>query len=104
MDLSEVVSSVYADSAEAHSAFHAGHHDKAEEYLASIENDIGQYVRENPKPPGGVTESPTSEADAETLTETQEQVSAPGVQPAVIDPAAAAQPAPGHLGNGKLNQ
>ena len=90
MDLKDVISDVYAWAGEAHSAFHAGHHVKAEEYLAAIENEIGKYMTENPVPAGNVTESATSEKAGETLPETQAKVSGPGVQPAVIDPAAPA--------------
>ncbi len=93
MDLQNVVSDVFANAAEAHKAFHAGHHDTAEEYLASIENDIGQYIREHPTTSAVVAEQVTSEKPAETLEETQAKVSGPGAQPAVIDPAAAARSA-----------
>ncbi len=100
MDLKDVISDVYAWAGEAHSAFHAGHHVKAEEYLAAIENEIGKYMTENPVPAGNVTESATSEKAGETLPETQAKVSGPGVQPAVIDPAAAAR----QIGQGQADQ
>ncbi|MBA7563308.1 hypothetical protein ES708_04963 [subsurface metagenome] len=90
MDLKDVISDVYAWAGEAHSAFHAGHHDKAEECLKDIGAEIGTYLDEKPTPAGNVTESATSEKPGETLPETQAKVSGPGVQPAVIDPAAPA--------------
>ena len=63
MDLKDVVSSVYGDSAEAHAAFHAGHNDKAEEYLTDIGAEIGTYLDEKTTPAGDVNESATSSLD-----------------------------------------
>lgn len=74
MDLKDVISNVYANAAEAHAAFHAGHNEKAEEYLATIENEIGQYITENPTPAGDVTKSATSEKPADEQTEKPAEV------------------------------
>lgn len=91
MDLKDVVSSVYANAAEAHKAFHAGHHDTAENYLKSVMIQVGKYLGEEAPESALVAEQATSEKPAETLEETQAKVSGPGAQPAVIDPAAAAR-------------
>ncbi|MBA7636122.1 hypothetical protein ES703_43737 [subsurface metagenome] len=93
MDLKDVVSSVYANAAEAHKAFHAGHHDTAENYLKSVKIQVEKYLDEKPPTSAEVAEQVTSAMGDETLTETQAKVSGPGVQPAVIDPVAAARSA-----------
>ena len=90
MDLSEVVSSVYADSAEAHSAFHAGHHDKAENYLVEIVNTAGEYLVEKGNPRLKVIRATTSEAPDETLAETQVEDPGAPAQPVAVDPVAPA--------------
>ena len=69
MDLKDIIRDVYSNAAEAHAAFHAGHHEVAEKYLDKIGNDIEQYVSEKPLPAGDVTESATSESPAETAME-----------------------------------
>ncbi|MBA7630458.1 hypothetical protein ES703_37980 [subsurface metagenome] len=91
MDLKDVVANLQVTSAEALSAFNAGHHDKAEERLMAQMIETGKYFDEKTKPAGDVTGSATSEKPAESLEETQAKVSGSGVHPAVIDPVAAAQ-------------
>ncbi len=90
MDLKDVVANSQVTSAEALSAFNAGHHDKAEGILMAQMIETGEYFGERTTPAGDVTESATSEKPAETLEETQAKVSGPGVHPAVIDPDAPA--------------
>lgn len=91
MDLKAVIASVNDKAMEAHNAFHAGHHDVAKGYLDRIGSEIATYLYKPATPAADVTESATTVKDSETLAETQEKVSAPGVHPAVIDPDAVAQ-------------
>lgn len=90
MDLKEAVEKVKNIAESAHSSFHAGRMDDAENYLMVEMQTIARYFDAKTTPEGDVTESATSEKPAETLEETQAKVSGPGVHPAVIDPAAAA--------------
>lgn len=69
MDLKDVVSSVYANAAEAHKAFHAGHHDTAENYLKSVKIQVDKYLDEKPPPLAEVAEQATSEMDVESQKE-----------------------------------
>ncbi len=100
MVLKDVIRNVREKADAAHSAFHAGHHDKAKQYLAGIRAEIVQFEAENPSPageskeratgsgpkmfgrdisdPDDVTESATSEKPAETQTEKPAEV--PGAQ------------------------
>ncbi|MBA7522334.1 hypothetical protein ES705_14452 [subsurface metagenome] len=79
MVLKDVIRNVREKADAAHSAFHAGHHDKAKQYLAGIRAEIVQFEAENPSPAGDVTESATTETpkmfsrdirDPEDVTET----------------------------------
>lgn len=90
MDLKDVIESVCSSAGEAHSAFHAGHHDTADNYLGEIRTVIQAYFGEISEWAGDVKKSATSEKPTEALKETQAKVSGPGVQPAVIDPDAPA--------------
>lgn len=91
MDLKDTVTQVELDATEALSAYNAGHHEKAEEYLCSIENTVGQHIRENIKKANDVTESATSETLAETSKETPAQPPGPAAQAGAVLPAADAQ-------------
>lgn len=91
MDLKDVVESVYSDAGEAHKAFHAGHRDTAEEYLAVIEGEIGKYITEHKVTAGDVTESATSETETEQAGETPAAAAGAAVQPGAIHPDVAAQ-------------
>jgi len=104
MDLKEVVETVAEQADEAKRAFHAGHHDNAEAHLGELRLVIEAYWMETRKPGEVLGESATSEKPAETIEETQAQVSGPGVHPAVIDPAAAAQQVGGSLTDEKPSQ
>lgn len=100
MDLKDVIESVSSDASEANSAFHAGHNDTAEEHLCSIENTIGQYLRENQTPAGDVTESTTSEKPAAPSMERLAGVPGATVQPAASPAVAAAQ----QIGKGQADE
>jgi len=91
MDLREVVERVLNTAKSAYSSFHAGRPADAEKYLYVLEKLVVDYSSMQATTAGDVTETATSEKPAESLEETQAKVSGPGVHPAVIDPAAAAQ-------------
>ncbi len=90
MDLNDVVSSVYADSAEAHAAFHAGHHDKAENYLVEIVNTAGEYLVEKGDPRLNVIRATTRETPDEVPIEKPAEVPGAPAQPVAVDPVAPA--------------
>ena len=90
MDLKEIVAKNKNIAESAHSSFHAGRLDDAENYLMVEMQTIARYFNGKTTSAGDVNESATSEKPAETLEETQEKVSGPGVHPAVVDPAPAA--------------
>lgn len=90
MDLKEAVEKAKNIAESAHSSFHAGRLDDAENYLMVEMQTIARFFDAKKTPASNVPESATSEKPAETLEETQAKVSGPGVHPAVIDPAAAA--------------
>ncbi|GAI71861.1 unnamed protein product [marine sediment metagenome] len=85
MDLKDVVSSVYANAAEAHKAFHAGHHDTAEEYLKEISVTLAGYWTEENRPSAVVAEQATREKQDETLAETPVEEPGAPAQPAAVD-------------------
>lgn len=91
MDLKDVVNSVREEADEAHKAFHAGHPEKTLKRFKVIMESIRAYF--NQMSPAEVAElsEATSEPASEKIEDVQAEVSAPGVQPAVIDPDAAAQ-------------
>ncbi len=64
MDLKDVVGNVNLKAAQAHSAYHAGHRDKAEDHLREIRGAIAVYFEMGGAPVGDVTESATSSPDA----------------------------------------
>lgn len=74
MDLKEVVANSKVNSAEALSAFNAGHHDKAEKYLMAQMLETAKYFDEQGISAGDVTELPTSEKKAEPSMEKREEV------------------------------
>lgn len=86
MDLKDVVSSVYANAAEAHKAFHAGHHDTAENYLKSVMIQVEKYLGEKSPTSAEVVEQVTSEMDVESQKETP--VEDPGSSESPAKPAA----------------
>jgi len=104
MDLKEVVERAKTTTESAYSSFHAGRHDDSEKYLCVVAKTINEYFGVPPTPLEHVTKSATSEKSEETIEETQAKVSGPGVHPAVIDPAAAAQQVGGSLTDEKPNQ
>ena len=91
MDLKDVIRDVYANAAEAHAAFHAGHHDTAEHYLAKIGNEIDEYVPKKPMEEGDVTKSATSETEKGKVAGAKVEDPGPAEQTAAVDPAEAAQ-------------
>ena len=122
MDLKEVVSEVYASAAEAHAAFHAGHHDNARKQLTAIRVGIVEYEKSWASSAGDVTKSTTNETPADVQKDTPakaiggaehlaglapvydpgKQAEVPGLpaQPAAVDPAAAAR----EIGQGSTNE
>lgn len=80
MDLKDVVQNVRDKADEAHSAFHAGHLDNAEHYLAGIRAEIVEYEKCSSLPGEDVAESATSEKLTETLPETPGEVPGAPVQ------------------------
>jgi len=86
MDLKDVVSSVYANAAEAHAAFHAGHHDTAENYLKSVKIQVEKYLDEKKLTPAEVVEQVTSSMGDEHQKETL--VEDPGSSESTAKPAA----------------
>jgi len=88
MDLKDVVSSVYANAAEAHKAFHAGHHDTAENYLKSVMIQVGKYLDEKKLTPAEVTEQANGDTPDTVLAEQPVQDPGSSVHPAVVDPSA----------------
>ncbi|MBA7648715.1 hypothetical protein ES703_56503 [subsurface metagenome] len=91
MDLKDVVQNTKDKATEAHSAFHAGHHDVAEQYLAGIRAQIVEYERVPEQRTEDVTKSATIEKPDEVQKDTPAKALGAPAQPAVIDPAAAAQ-------------
>jgi len=74
MDLKDVIASVKEMEAEANLAFHAGHHDEAENYLGQIRTVIQAYFGEL-DPYAGNVEKPTTIENAQSKTdETPAQV------------------------------
>ncbi len=104
MDLREVIAKVKNIAESAHSSFHAGRLDDAENYLMVEMQTIARYFDGKTTPAGDVTESATSEKPAETLEETQAKVSGPGVHPAVVDPVLPASQFGGSLTDEKPTQ
>ncbi len=95
MDFKDVVKDVLYKAEDAHSAFHAGHHDVAKGYLDRIGAEIAEFLYPPATPAGDVTESATSEKAGETLPETPAQVPGAPAQPAAVDPAAETKEWPG---------
>jgi len=93
MDLKDVVSSVYANAAEAHKAFHAGHHEDSERYLMSIMLQVGKYLDEKKLTAAEVVEQVTSETDVESQKETPVEDPGSKAIPASFDAAAAGRAA-----------
>lgn len=85
MDLKDAVSSVYANAAEAHAAFHAGHRDISENYLKSIQVQVEQYFGERKPTSAEVAEQVTSETSVDEQTETPEEVPGAQVRPAAAE-------------------
>jgi len=93
MDLKDIVSGVYANAAEAHKAFHAGHRDTAESYLMSVMIQVGKYFDEKPPTTAEVVEQVTSETVDESQKETPDEVPDSKPIPASFDAAAAGRQA-----------
>ncbi|MBA7485126.1 hypothetical protein ES707_20661 [subsurface metagenome] len=104
MDLMDVIDNVLTMASKAHSEFHAGRREKAENYLADIGAEIGTYLDEKPTPAGDVTESATSEKPTEDQTEMPAQVPGSPAQPAAVNPAEAARTVGGSLTDEKPTQ
>lgn len=90
MDLKEMVQSVRDKADEAHSAFHAGHHDNARNYLGQIRTEIQLFLGDLEPFAGNVTESTSHESQEAHQSETPAQAAA-AVLPATqfVDPAEA---------------
>lgn len=93
MDLKDVVQSIKDKADEANTAFHAGHPEKSNLYFKNIMEEIRSYFAAMSPTEVAALEAFTSEKPTDSLMETQEKVSAPGVHPAVIDPKPGAQQA-----------
>lgn len=91
MDLKDVIATVREKAIEAHNAFHAGHHDVAEQYLAGIRAQIVEYERAPEQRTEDVTESATSEKPAEASPATPAAPGGPAAQAGAVLPADAAQ-------------
>ena len=91
MDLKDLVQNVRDKANEAHNAFHAGHHDVAEQYLAGIRAQILEYERAPEQRTEDVTKLATTEKPDEDQKDTPAKALGAQSQPAVVDPAAAAQ-------------
>ena len=100
MDLKDVVKNTKDKAEEAHSAFHAGHHDVAEQYLAGIRAQIVEYERAPEQRTEDVTKSATSEKPDEVSKETPAKALGAPAQPAASPAAAAAQ----QIGQGQADQ
>ena len=122
MDLKDVIEKVNEQAMEAHNAFHAGQHDVAEVHLGRIWWLIEDELPKTGRPQSDVTESITSEKPAALPEEKPEELLGDAVnpaaysreladqkpaevpvapaQPAVVDPAAAAQ----QIGTGQAEQ
>ncbi|MBA7675837.1 hypothetical protein ES703_84075 [subsurface metagenome] len=85
MDLKDVVKNAKDKAAEAHSAFHAGHHDVAEQYLAGIRAQIVEYERVPEQRTEDVTKLATTEKPAQVPKDMPAQVPGAPVQPAAVD-------------------
>ncbi|MBA7609971.1 hypothetical protein ES703_17174 [subsurface metagenome] len=90
MDLKDVVKNTKDKAEEAHSAFHAGHHDVAEQYLAGIRAQIVEYERAPEQRTEDVTKSATSEKPDEVSKETPAKALGAPAQPVSTAAAAAA--------------
>jgi len=86
MELKDVVKDVYANAAEAHAAFHAGHHEDSERYLMSVMLQVGKYLDEKKLTPAEVAEQVTSSMGDEHQKETL--VEDPGSSESAAKPAA----------------
>ncbi|MBA7479195.1 hypothetical protein ES707_14627 [subsurface metagenome] len=74
MDLKEVIAKAKNIAESAHSSFHAGRLDDAENYLMVEMQTIARYFDAKTKTADDVTESPTSETSQEKTKETPAQV------------------------------
>ena len=86
MDLKDVVSEVYASAAEAHAAFHAGHHDNARKQLTAIRVGIVEYEKSWASSAGDVTKSTTNETPADVRKDTPAKAIGGGEHLAALDP------------------
>lgn len=91
MDLKDVIATVNEKAMEAHSAFHAGHHDVAEQHLRRLTVEVDQYFRESSTSAGDVTESTTSEKPDATEQEKPAEVPGAALPATQFDSRAAAQ-------------
>jgi len=91
MELKEVIAKAKNIAESAHSSFHAGRLDDAENYLMVEMQTIARYFDAKTKPAGDVTESATSETETEQPAETPAKAAGPAAQAGAVLPAAAAQ-------------
>lgn len=90
MDMKEVVQTVRDKADEALNAYHAGHHDNADNYLGEIRTVIQAHFGELGEWGGNVPGSPTSEKAAEVTDEKPAEVPGAPAQPAQTPGAQAA--------------
>jgi len=91
MDLKEAIERVKTAAESAHSSFHAGRHEDAENYLFEVEKVVVEYLRMTATPAGDVTETATSETETEQSEETPEKAAGDRVQPGAVLPDVAGQ-------------
>ncbi len=88
MDLREVIEKVKYSAESAHSSFHAGRREDAENHLFAVEKLVVEYLRMPASPAGDVTESAISEKPDEVPLASAPEV--PGAPAQLDSPAAAA--------------
>lgn len=104
MDLKDVIQNVQQNVLEASTAYHAGHHDVAEQHLRRLSLAVDQYFRESPTPAEDVTKSATSEKPDEESQEKPAEVPGAALPATQFAPGAAAQQVGGSLTDEKPTQ
>ena len=104
MDLKEIIEKAKNIAESAHSSFHAGRMDDAENYLMVEMQTIARYFEAKTKPAGDVTQSASSSPDEEAQKEKQDEVPSAQARPAAIPGARAAQQYGGSLTDEKPTQ
>lgn len=104
MDLKEAIEKAKNIAESAHSSFHAGRLDDAENYLMEEMQTIARYFDATTKPAGDVTESATSEKPAAPSMEKPAEVPGAPAQTAEAGPVLPASQFGGSLTDEKQNQ